>query len=435
MKNKMITRYNTFLENINPQLHEEVKSWENPNYLLLIRDLGKKAYNLDKIKKRNVKEYVDNPELLSSDIALISDNIMSFEPKGTIKNIPSKVWSDFLRNYIKVKTCNKLAEILYGDIYTKNSSFNPFKDNTEISFVDIKSANYTGTQTITRGQLFSDIWSHVDTYCNNAVELIETDTVEDLRKELEFNFIIAFISAIIIMCGLGVATGTVAAGTASGVLSNTLLSRIATLVGIPGLSNVMGANVTEIFIKTFKKVWTKFGSTFKRVFTELSLFSFFNYVGNEIIKDPSFIEDTKDLKTRDKVLTWTVDDLQGNKERSILEMKRELENHSSFYHTFEDLPTSLFKTFPIIGKLSSSKFDFKNISQTNVLSMMPGWKEWKNKKLKSRGFEKGDVDWTDLGYTLTYYISLYVWNFKEHVAYLNFMLQTQESLKTPISKM
>ncbi len=341
----------------------------------------KNMYFVDKIiqqlkykkpKYRQFEEYSKNDSLLNNDINQYK-KYLAIDPE----QLNTNNYSYSLKLFVKTKTYNKLIEILYGKDY-KNPENDKPEDDTKL----ISSSWSKELKPKKAGFIFREMWTYIDSYCDNAIEFLETGeisdavkTVKNIIKEGLIDFAIVIIIAII-------TEGTLGTGTAAVVAANSavLVKRITKYGKYLNYSK----DVILKLIKIIPKWWSK----------NKELITFLGKVqGGAVLVQmtkhiptiyDSFIQLLKSEQTSSDVEDFaylkniTANSL--NKEYEINRIKTAIENHSKF------------------NSLTSS-------SISSYISNMPGWNSWYQKQQSKLESDK-------IAYIFSYWISYYCWEFQ-----------------------
>lgn len=376
----MITNYHIFSQSFSLNEVEVDENFVNMYHLdKIIQQL--------KVKKpirKKLSEYSNNINLISSDI----ESYKKYLAKDILKEndkISYDEYSYTLKFYIKTKVYNKLVEILYGKGFQ-----NPTSDKTLIQSIG---GNYKPKEA---GLIFRELWSEIDEYCNNAVEVLEQGEISDAVKNIQefvkdtiIDFAIVVILAII--TDLTVGLGTAAVASIEGVA---LTSRIAKY----GKYLKYSENVISKLIKIIPKWWARnkeliaFGSKLQGGYYLATLIPSLYSSIVEILKEDSSSLSQNDLSSLTIMTKGSL-----SKDRQINAVKSALESHSGFN------ARSLAIYTPFIPN-------------------MPGWNTWYQK-------QKNKIEADKIAYIFSYWISYYCWEFQLYLNELLFLMKIKDKIE------
>lgn len=328
-----------------------------------------------KPKYRQFEEYSKNRSLLAEDINKYKQ-YLAIDPD----QLNTNNYSYSLKLYVKTKAYNKLIEMLYGKEYKYPENDKP-EDNTTI----ISSSWSKELKPKKAGFIFRGLWTYIDSYCDNAIQFLETGEISDAVK-IANNFIkdalidFAIVIIIAIITGETFGTGTVGVAANSAVL----IKRITKYGKYLNYSK----DILLKLIKIIPRWWSKN----KELIAFLSKIQGAAYLVEMTKQIPtiydSFIQFLKSEQTssdlEDFAYIETITATSLNKENEINRIKTAIENHS--------------------------KFDsLKSSSIISYISNMPGWNSWYQK-------QENKLESDKISYIFSYWISYYCWEFS---LYLN----------------
>jgi len=382
----MITNYKNFLDNlINESSGVNQITKEDFINVSKITKLVRKLESDggEYIPTYNHEQILNNINLLSSEINKFEECIIGSVESAYNKEVEGIEYNRYKRGleiYIKTKVYNRLVKILYGKEYVNKSGFNPHTDSTKVLKGPFPIGYDRSEATLTRGQLFSQVWEDTDDYCNMSIEYLLTGVIEDtLGDVVQDTAEIAIWTIIAIAIATIMTESAAAVGIGAGVVGVTRL--VATEKQLSFLRKSIihlkkKINVDKV-IQIAKKHWPELFNLLK-----------INTGFQGILAIGEFIK--KQLSGGDINITRedTFDKLSKRytKEIQIGRVYAALEGNSKF---------KAFK-YDIVGK---------NAWMYNYLKDMPGWKEWTPSK---------DSEKTNQGlyYEILWYVSEYCYEYQ-----------------------
>ena len=362
----MITNYNRFYNQL--IINEQLRYDKNDIHVYWINQFVKNPPDINK----KLAEFGGNRELIQKEILNIQnylgvDIVKENENRGKTPPVPYDQWPITFKLFIKTRIWNKVVSILYGKTYNSDPRF----DKTPITFPN-------SNLNTTAGKVFSEIWEPIDEYCNNATEFVFngeiTDTLKDsivfvgeMTRDILIIEICVFLMAILAKSGIGAPAAVIPAAEAAILITKYITK----------LERVYGKlqKITPAVIKTYKEM----NKMVNYYFLGLGINEGLNQIIQLLMGEPeiqqAFSMNSKLLKGHD------------NKEQFITNVKSALENHTSFRKNLVS----------IIGY--------------NQIQYMPNWQTW------SSSAEGNNTEPQKFGYTISYYISLYCWQFQKYAIY------------------
>lgn len=374
----MITNYNRFYNQF--ILNEQLKYDTNDINVYWINQFVKNPPDFNK----KVSEFSGNRDLIKKEILnlqkyLCVDIEKENENRGKIPPIPYDQWPITFKLFIKTRIWNKVVSILYG----KNYNSDPRYDKTPITFPN---ANFNTTA----GKVFSEIWEPIDDYCNNATQFVFNGEIKDTFKDT-FVFVVemtrdiliieicTFLMALLANSGIGAPAAAIPAAEAAILITKNMSK----------LEKVYGTleKITPAVIKTYNKL------------NKMVNYAFIGQGIGELLK--TIVEVLMGEPEIQAAFSTNSNLLKGhdNKEQFIRNVKSALESHTSF------------------------RANLVSIIGYNQLQYMPNWKTW------SSSSEGNNTDPQKFGYTISYYISLYSWQFQKYAIYYDRLKKLDENLE------
>lgn len=337
---------------------------------------------------RKIEEYSKNISLLEEDINKYK-KYLAIDPYGINQNN----YSYSLKLYVKTKAYNKLTEMLYGKGYKYPENDKP-EDNTTI----ISSSWGKELKNKKAGLIFRKLWTYVDSYCDNAIEFLETGEISDavkgftsLIKEVIIDFAVVIVIAIIVGETGG---GAIAIGAVD---SAVVVDRVRKY----GKYFKYTKDVISKLVRIIPRWWSRNKEliTFLEKVQGASYFvEFTKHIPvlyeslMQFIKSEPMSSDMIDFSYFQTINTGSI-----NKKNEINRIKSAIENHSLFNS----------------GSLSN---------YTSYIINMPGWKEWNQS-------QKRKVKPEEFSYIFSYWISQYCWEFKLYLNELLLLMKIEDSIK------
>ena len=331
-----------------------------------------------------------------------------------------------LNGYVKTKMYNKLVEMMYSKGYS-----NPMGDTTPIrsdydnkferAYVEevIKSgisnrgdAIEQGVDVTTRGEYFKKTWAQLDKYCDNSVEFLVENEIEDTTADIiTLSKWVGAAIAIAIMHALTRGGSTAILTMSSGKNVIQLLASGEFKIIITKFAKLLGKSQIWVYGVIKKALIWILNSPMANIiaFSNIDILTRLSLKINEIFKEEGASDialSEEDIKTAQKFGTrlsgkgasFSSRDFYNEvKETFTLEIERiniALQQHSDFY----------------------LKADWSGIQN------MPGWKTWKEKtNYKGKS--------SDLGYMYTWWIAYYCTEFQYFIYYYFFLMELQNMLK------
>ena len=331
-----------------------------------------------------------------------------------------------LNGYVKTKMYNKLVEMMYSKGYS-----NPMGDTTPIrsdydnkfqkAYVEelIKSGRSNrgdaieqGVDVTTRGEYFKKTWAQLDKYCDNSVEFLVENEIEDTTADIiTLSKWVGAAIAIAIMHALTRGGSTAILTMSSGKNVIQLLASGEFKIIITKFAKLLGKSQIWVYGVIKKALIWILNSPMANIiaFSNIDILTRLSLKINEIFKEEGASDialSEEDIKTAQKFGTrlsgkgasFSSRDFYNEvKETFTLEIERiniALQQHSDFY----------------------LKADWSGIQN------MPGWKTWKEKtNYKGKS--------SDLGYMYTWWIAYYCTEFQYFIYYYFFLMELQNMLK------
>jgi hypothetical protein len=324
-------------------------------------DINKKLSEFGGNREQIKKEIINLQNYLCVDIAKENEN------RGKIPPVPYDQWPITFKLFIKTRIWNKVVSILYG----KNYNSDPRFDKTPITFPN-------SNLNTTAGKVFSEIWENIDEYCDNATEFVFngeiTDTLKDsfvfvgeMTRDYLIIEICVLLMAALVNSGIGAPAAAIPAAEAAILITKNMTK----------LERAYGKlqKITPAVIKTYEKL----NKMVNYAFIGQGIGQLLNIIIEALMGEPeiqeAFSKNSNLLKGHD------------NKEQFIRNVKSALESHTSF------------------------RANLVSIIGYNRLQYMPNWQTW------SSSAEGKNTDPQKFGYTISYYIALYSWQFQKYAIY------------------
>ena len=331
-----------------------------------------------------------------------------------------------LNGYVKTKMYNKLVEMMYSKGYS-----NPMGDTTPIrsdydnkferAYVEevIKSgisnrgdAIEQGVDVTTRGEYFKKTWAQLDKYCDNSVEFLVENEIDDTTADIiTLSKWVGAAIALYIMHALTRGGSTAIVTMSSGKNVIQLLASGEFKIIITKFAKLLGKSQIWVYGVIKKALIWILNSPMANIiaFSNIDILTRLSLKIDEIFKEEGASDialSEEDIKTAQKFGTrlsgkgasFSSRDFYNEvKETFTLEIERiniALQQHSDFY----------------------LKADWSGIQN------MPGWKTWKEKtNYKGKS--------SDLGYMYTWWIAYYCTEFQYFIYYYFFLMELQNMLK------
>ena len=331
-----------------------------------------------------------------------------------------------LNGYVKTKMYNKLVEMMYSKGYS-----NPMGDTTPIrsdydnkfqkAYVEelIKSGRSNrgdaieqGVDVTTRGEYFKKTWAQLDKYCDNSVEFLVKNEIEDTTADIiTLSKWVGAAIALYIMHALTRGGSTAIVTMSSGKNVIQLLASGEFKIIITKFAKLLGKSQIWVYGVIKKALIWILNSPMANIiaFSNIDILTRLSLKIDEIFKEEGASDialSEEDIKTAQKFGTrlsgkgasFSSRDFYNEvKETFTLEIERiniALQQHSDFY----------------------LKADWSGIQN------MPGWKTWKEKtNYKGKS--------SDLGYMYTWWIAYYCTEFQYFIYYYFFLMELQNMLK------
>ena len=332
-----------------------------------------------------------------------------------------------LNGYVKTKMYNKLVEMMYSKGYS-----NPMGDTTPIrsdydnkferAYVEevIKSgisnrgdAIEQGVDVTTRGEYFKKTWAQLDKYCDNSVEFLVKNEIEDTTADIiTLSKWVGAAIAIAIMHALTRGGSTAILTMSSGKNVIQLLASGEFKIIITKFAKLLGKSQIWVYGVIKKALIWILNSPMANIiaFSNIDILTRLSLKIDEIFKEEGASDialSEEDIKTAQKFhgrlsgkgasFSSGGDFYNEVKEKFMSEIERiniALQQHSDFY----------------------LKADWSGIQN------MPGWKTWKEKtNYKGKS--------SDLGYMYTWWIAYYCTEFQYFIYYYFFLMELQNMLK------
>ncbi len=338
-------------------------------------------------KNKKLSEFNNNRELINIELKKL-ENYLCVDVKKTHYRIEYNQLVFTLKFFVKTRVWNKVVSILYG----KDFKSNPLEDSKKITRRRLNPISDESIET-TSGQVFSLLWEDIDKYCDNAVEYISTDEINDtLQDVIIFSGEIVKDTLIQAIAFCVIALMMEFPPAAAGV---TIASAELTMTASKYLNKFRKfydkiSDITPAVVNTYNKLW----ASPKSVLLAGGIQSVIGEVVNQLMQEPE-IKAMGISNISDKLE-------QGHEDKNafISKVKSRLESHTDFKKTWDWNINSEF---------------YRN------LESMPNWSNWnktEGKNIKPEQF----------GYIITYYISLYCWQFQEYVIYYNWLKKLPSAL-------
>jgi hypothetical protein len=374
----VITNYQSFYDQyiLNEQLKYDTNDinvyWIN-QFVKNPPDINKKVSEFGGNRDNIQKEILNLQKYLCVDIAKENEN------RGKKPPVPYDQWPITFKLFIKTRIWNKVVSILYG----KNYNSDPRFDRTPITFSN-------SNLNTTAGKVFSEIWQPIDKYCNNATEFVFngeiTDTLKDsivfvgeMTRDYLMMEICVLLMATLVNSGIGAPAAAIPAAEAAILITK----YITKLEGVYGKLQ----KITPAVIKTYNEL----NKMVNYAFLGQGIGFLLNAIMEALMGEPeiqeAFSKNSNLLKGHD------------NKEQFIRNVKSALESHTSF------------------------RANLVSIIGYNQLQYMPNWKTW------SSSAEGNNTDPQNFGYTISWYISLYCWQFQKYAIYYDRLKKLDEKLE------
>lgn len=350
----MIKNYNQFIiYAINESLEDDKPTKESFDKVYKISQIVKnmESHNNVYVGPYSNDQYLNNPNLYHEDF-LKFESCLEYTSAGVSKSLlssmPYNEYKRGLKIYVKTKMYNKLVKLLYGKGLDTKSGFNPLMDKTELN---ISKKIGLINDKITRGDIFSLVWTALDKNCDNAIEYCVkgniTDIVGDVTKGVaQIAAIYAISWAIAASSPVTVPAGLVTAAAAPTFTASTIQS-----VGTIGSTLYRLKNMIplEKILQIIVKSWDILVKFFNSNAFPVALSLIVQYFMDSL---------SQDLNSEDRKSTFRKLRNPEDKVDQVGKIAAALYNHSSF-----TLPmTSIIKTETMF---------------MGLLAEMPGWSEWK----------------------------------------------------------
>lgn len=351
----MIKNYNQFM------LHAINESLENDQPTKQSFDKVHEISQIVKNMERHNNVYVgpySNDQYLNNLNLYVKEDFDKFEKcleytssgvsKLLLSSMPYNEYTRGLKIYVKTKMYNKLVKLLYGNGFDTKSGFNPLTDKTELN---ISKKIGLSNDKITRGDIFSLVWTALDKNCDNAIEYCIKGNITDILGDVtkgtaQIAAIYAIAWAIAASSPFSVPAGLVAAAavptaTASLVQSTSIIgSTLYRLRNIIPLEKIL-----QIIVKSWDILVKFFNSNALPVALSLIVQFFMDKLSQE-------------LNNEDRKTTFHKLRNPEEKVKQVGKIAGSLYDHSTF-----TLPmTTIIRTETMF---------------MGLLSEMPGWSEWK----------------------------------------------------------
>lgn len=325
-------------------------------------------------------EFSNNKELIKKEIELL-ENYLCIDQQSNIDKVDYDKLVYTLKIFIKTRIWNKVVSILYGENYRSN----PLSDSGKIT--TLRQGLAPDVIETTFGEVFSKLWEDIDQYCDNATEFVSTGELDDSLEssiviigEITRDYLITAIACMLISLLIEFPPAAMASASAYSELT------IITTKYLDRFSKFYDKinKITPAIVNTYKKLST-YGD---KIWTAYGIGELTKLVIGVLIEEPE-IKALGFKNIEEKIIEGHED-----KQKFISRVKNKLENHTDFKKSW-------------IWNIDSKYY--KNLER------MPNWKNWiKSNEGKTKSSEQ-------FGYILTYYISLYCWQFQKYVIYYSWL--------------
>jgi hypothetical protein len=342
-------------------------------------------------RNKKILEFSNNRILIEKELDnlrkyLCIDSIRAIESiPGEYKKIDDLVYT--LKIFVKTRIWNKVVSILYGKDYKSN----PLQDSRKITRRRLNPISDESIETTT-GKVFSLLWEDIDSYCDNAVEFMATDQIDDTLRD-------------IIILGGEITRDILIESVAIGLIALTIETPLAP-IGVTAAAE--STLIVSKYLSKFQKVYSKILDitpavvrTYNKLLSDPK--TILSIGGIQVIVDNVVSQLKEEPEIKAMGISNISDKLeQGHEDKNafISKVKSRLESHTDFKKTWDWNINSDF---------------YRN------LESMPNWSNWnktEGKNIKPEQF----------GYIITYYISLYCWQFQEYVIYYNWLKKLPSAL-------
>ena len=331
-----------------------------------------------------------------------------------------------LNGYVKTKMYNKLVEMMYSKGYS-----NPMGDTTPIrsdydnifqrAYVEklIKSGRSNrgdaieqGVDVTTRGEYFKKTWAQLDKYCDNSVEFLVKNEIEDTTADIiTLSKWVGAAIALSIMHALTKGGSTAIVTMSSGKNVIQLLASGEFKIIITKFAKLLGKSQIWVYGVIKKALIWILNSPMANIiaFSNIDILTRLSLKIHEIFKEEGASDialSEEDIKTAQKFHGR----LSG-KEPSLSSRDFYNEVKEKFMLEVERINTALQQ---------HSDFDLK--SDWSGIANMPGWKTWKEKtNYKGKSSDSGSV--------YTWWIAYYCTEFQYFIYYYFHLMESKNMAK------
>lgn len=362
----MITNYRSFY--INHVLNETDRNFINTYWLT-------QFVKNPPDKNKKISEFINDRSLINKELEKIERYLCVDVLKSQKNEYDYNQLLYTLKFFVKTRVWNKVVSILYGNDFKGDPSNDSRKIiNSKLNF--------------TTGATFSMLWDNIDSYCDNAVEFISTDEIDDtlenitiLAGEIGRDYLVTAIACMVIALSFEFPPGAAVATAELTVITGKYLSKFKTIYG-------KISKITPAVIKTYKKFMT-YGD---KLWLSYGIVEVVKVVIKLLLEEPE-IKAIAETNINDKL-----EEGHEDKNKFINKVKNKLEKHSNLKNTWESISFDLYS-------------DLEN---------MPNWLNW------NKSDEGKSIKAQQFGYVITYYISLYCWQFQEYAIYYNWLKKIEK---------